>query len=387
MFSSGNAAAQESAVSVAAAVPAQSPELTPKEDVVITSARFRDEVAQSVPVALSIFGGEELEATVTYNLGQLARLAPSLLFGQTTWHVTDAFSITPGIRSTWEKKDSRYDQVVSGGLATTNANLISRKNSIIRAQSYPASIDEGSASGQINASYRISLDTVIYADYAQGFKSGGLNMAGIPTTAAGLPAAPAAVVKPERSTTIEGDIKTQFFERLITANLALYHTDVKDYQANVVDTGPGALRGYLANVEKIRVKGVELRRRIWNPLARHRYRWRSLCRRRLFLSFVAISGRDDLEIHDSGSIRPPQPPRRHSSAVRMGRFRVGEERHRYEVHFSTVHCTGQFRSHRRYSGRSADIRNYTSRDVLNLGLLPPRQSMGDRSAGGGWWKI
>lgn len=33
---------------------------------------------------------------------------------------------------------------------------------------------------------------------------------------------------------------------------------MRDFQANVVDTGPGALRGYLANIDKVRVQGVEL---------------------------------------------------------------------------------------------------------------------------------
>jgi iron complex outermembrane recepter protein len=33
---------------------------------------------------------------------------------------------------------------------------------------------------------------------------------------------------------------------------------VHDCQTNVVDTGPGALRGYLANIEPVSVRGAEL---------------------------------------------------------------------------------------------------------------------------------
>jgi iron complex outermembrane recepter protein len=33
---------------------------------------------------------------------------------------------------------------------------------------------------------------------------------------------------------------------------------VRDYQANVVDTAPGALRGYLANIPEVEVKGLEI---------------------------------------------------------------------------------------------------------------------------------
>jgi iron complex outermembrane receptor protein len=40
-------------------------------------------------------------------------------------------------------------------------------------------------------------------------------------------------------------------------NVDAFRTTVRDFQANVVDTGPGALRGYLANIDKVRVQGVE----------------------------------------------------------------------------------------------------------------------------------
>ena len=40
----------------------------------------------------------------------------------------------------------------------------------------------------------------------------------------------------------------------VTTNLTLYHTGVKDFQAQVVNAGVGVLRGYLANAEKVRVR-------------------------------------------------------------------------------------------------------------------------------------
>src|SRR5690606_38399161 len=43
----------------------------------------------------------------------------------------------------------------------------------------------------------------------------------------------------------------------ITANISLYNTEVKDYQTTVFGGDPSALRGYLANAEKVRVRGVE----------------------------------------------------------------------------------------------------------------------------------
>ncbi|HTI66971.1 MAG TPA: TonB-dependent receptor [Caulobacteraceae bacterium] len=179
-------------------------------------------------------------------------------FGQATWSVTDKFKVTPGLRYTYEKKDAYYNATTAGGLATTDAALITRRLGIARPQFYTADISGGSLSGQLALAYQLTPDVNAYATYARGEKSGGINMAGIPTDAAGNPALNSAVVRPEKATTYEIGLKTQWFERRLTANLAAYYTTVRDFQANVVDSGPGALRGYLANIEKVTVKGVEL---------------------------------------------------------------------------------------------------------------------------------
>ena len=44
----------------------------------------------------------------------------------------------------------------------------------------------------------------------------------------------------------------------MTANITAYDTEIDDFQAQVVNAGVGVLRGYLANAEKVRVRGVEL---------------------------------------------------------------------------------------------------------------------------------
>jgi iron complex outermembrane recepter protein len=178
-------------------------------------------------------------------------------FGQASWNVTDTFSITPGLRYTYEKKDAHYAAVVSGGLATTNAALVGAKLSIFRPQAYAVAFDAGALTGDITVSWKPARDVLVYASYSRGFKSGGINLAGLPFNASNNPALDRAVVNPERSETYEAGLKTQWFDRRLTANLAIFRTDVKDFQANVVDTGPGALRGYLANIEKVRSQGFE----------------------------------------------------------------------------------------------------------------------------------
>lgn len=179
-------------------------------------------------------------------------------FGQLTWNVSDRLKVTPGLRYTDEKKSGQYELTVAGGLVTDNATWISRRLGIARPQFYTAEISEGSLSGQLAVSYELRPDVLTYVSYAQGYKSGGINMAGLPTKADGSPALNAAEVRPEEVTTYEFGLKTQTFGRRVTANFSAYYTEIADFQANVVDAGPGALRGYLANVEKVEIKGVEL---------------------------------------------------------------------------------------------------------------------------------
>ena len=57
---------------------------------------------------------------------------------------------------------------------------------------------------------------------------------------------------------LRGRCEDEFFDDRLLFNIDAFRTTVRDFQANVVDSAPGALRGYLANIDKVRVVGVEL---------------------------------------------------------------------------------------------------------------------------------
>jgi iron complex outermembrane receptor protein len=181
------------------------------------------------------------------------------VFGETTWHATDKLALTLGLRYTWEDKDGRFDTTVSGGLDTAgDPALTLAKLSILRPQSYAAEVSDDNGSGRFIAAYTLDSDVMAYASYARGYKSGGINMSGLPLNAANRPALAAAVVEPEKTSTYELGVKTGLFGGRLLLNADVFDTTVHDFQANVVDTGPGALRGYLANIDEVRVKGAEL---------------------------------------------------------------------------------------------------------------------------------
>ena len=178
-------------------------------------------------------------------------------FGELTWRITERLNVTGGLRYTAERKDGRYSTTVSGGPNVLDA-LRDRQLSILRPQSYAAEDTDSGFSGRATVSYDLTDSAMVYGNFARAYKSGGINMSGLPLDTANNPALATAVVRPEKDTTYELGIKSELFNDRLTLNADIFDTVVRDFQANVVDTGPGALRGYLANVEKVKVKGLEI---------------------------------------------------------------------------------------------------------------------------------
>ena len=179
------------------------------------------------------------------------------LFTQAEWDVTDRLRLLPGVRFNYDDKSVDFDQQVHGGLQTTDPALIALQRSIFAPQAYQADVDDTNLSGQITAAYRLGVRVNAYGTYATGFKSVGLNLNGLPTDALNRPILSAATVRPEDVRHVEFGVKTEPFAGVM-ANLTLFNTYIRDFQAQVVNADVGVLRGYLANADKVRVRGAEL---------------------------------------------------------------------------------------------------------------------------------
>jgi iron complex outermembrane recepter protein len=193
-----------------------------------------------------------------YGYNQFVRYGntSAAVFGQVEWSVTDRLRILPGLRFNYDRKDVDFDQQVYGGLQTTDPVLLALKLSVLAPQQYTADVDDTNLSGQFTASYRVTDRINAYATYATGFKSVGLNLNGLPTDALGQPVLSSAVVKPEDVRNVEVGVKTEL-ARGVIANVTAYDTEIKNFQTQVTNASVGVLRGYLANAEKVRVRGAE----------------------------------------------------------------------------------------------------------------------------------
>jgi iron complex outermembrane receptor protein len=172
-------------------------------------------------------------------------------FGQATWRITPQWSLTGGLRYTYDHKTGRFDQIVGGGAPLTGAlaSLASLRTAIAAPASYKATLDQGKPSGMVNLSYQASDNILTYVTYAHGTRSGGINLTQ-------LPAGATATVEPESIDSVELGAKTRLFDRLVTLNGTLFYEHDRNYQGTV--TVLGTVRTYLANIPKVESKGVEV---------------------------------------------------------------------------------------------------------------------------------
>jgi iron complex outermembrane receptor protein len=178
------------------------------------------------------------------------------LFGQLDWKITDKLTFLPGLRLNYDQKEVDFQSTVTGGLQTDDPDLIALQNRVFTPMSFKTDIDDWNFSGQVSLNYEITEKIRTYATYSLGFKPVGLNLGGIPTDN-GEPMLELAVVKPEKVNHFELGIKSEPLEDVIL-NISAFLSNIKDYQTNVLSSQLGVTRGYLANAEKVGIKGIEL---------------------------------------------------------------------------------------------------------------------------------
>jgi iron complex outermembrane receptor protein len=197
---------------------------------------------------------------------QFLKSTSAALFGQLSWKITDALTIQPGIRINYDKKEGFYQRRVLDGSGTEIScfnpappagSIRAAQCGVYQPQLSAPSVKDWNFSYDINVNYKLADDVLAYATYAKSFKTVGINQNGLPTDAAGNPILSAGVIKPESVNHFEAGVKTELWDRRATFNLAIFRTDIKNYQATVTNGQLGVLRGYLANAGKVRSQGVE----------------------------------------------------------------------------------------------------------------------------------
>ena len=221
-------------------------------------AASRWSIAPANPLALDPGVLEGLTARNT----QFLKSTSAAIFGQLSWKITDALTIQPGARLNYDAKEGFYQRRVFTGAGVelrgneTDARARAQLGIFQPQLSAPQDTD-WNFTYDLTVSYKLAPDVLAYGTYAKSFKTIGINQNGLPTDANGVPIAAAGTIRPENVDHFEIGVKSQFWDRRATLNLAAFRTDIRDYQATVTNGQFGVLRGFLANADKVRSQGIE----------------------------------------------------------------------------------------------------------------------------------
>lgn len=182
-------------------------------------------------------------------------------FGQLTWRPLPRLAVDLGLRYTRERKQGGISRRVTG-LAPLGDDLLSQiAGPILRDVALGGRYDrrdhleEGNLSGLLGLSYRFTDAVLGYVNGSRGYKAGGINL-----DVVGSRVSP--TFGDERATSLEAGLKTRFWNDRARLDLAVYQTDVDDYQALTYSPPEGPfdppLRDNLINVGQVRLRGIEL---------------------------------------------------------------------------------------------------------------------------------
>lgn len=176
-------------------------------------------------------------------------------FGQLDFAISERLHLLGGLRYNYDEKKVDFNRQTYGGMETDDPDLIALKKAVYTDQAFKTNTSNTNLSGLLTLAFKATSQVNTYATYSTSYKSVGLNLGGLPTEN-GEVMLSLATIKPEYVQHLELGIKTTPIPGT-TLNLTIYNTNISDYQAQVQTAEVGVNRGYLANAEKVRIRGIE----------------------------------------------------------------------------------------------------------------------------------
>ena len=189
-------------------------------------------------------------SNLAYTLKQYAA------FGEATWHATDQFSVTAGLRYYKYSEDKSLlfggvfaSQTCAAGTGVVNPCVL---------VSVPGSTDANGTSPRLILAYKPTTDVDLYAQASRGFRLGGIN------DPINLPLCSAqdriifggyGTWKDETLWDYEAGIKSQWLDHRLTLNVAAFYENIDNLQATA--TAGTCSSRLTINVPTARSEGVE----------------------------------------------------------------------------------------------------------------------------------
>lgn len=182
------------------------------------------------------------------------------VYTQGTYHFTDQFSFTGGIRYSvddkgLESRNNNYNRTSGTSTCSLFTAPAIAGPEIVGLPQCGVKVRDSFSGWSYTAGleYKPTDDLLLYVKTAKGFRSGGQNLRA-PTAVFLVP------FKPEIAYSYEVGFKGEFFDRRVRLNVAAYQTDVNNIQRSTLISNPsgaGASATVLGNAGKARFRGIE----------------------------------------------------------------------------------------------------------------------------------
>ena len=169
-------------------------------------------------------------------------------FATATWHFTDQWRLTTGLRYSNERKDTLFGRTNAAPL--TIWNTLANPPFPTTALPFSDSFLDGNA----NLQFSPSSNQMLYLAYGHGTKTGGYvetNSNAYPVL--GDPALDS-LIKSEVAQTVEAGIKSSLLEHRLRVNASIFHTAISNFQDTLFT---GAAAGFITENLPARSKGFE----------------------------------------------------------------------------------------------------------------------------------
>ena len=159
------------------------------------------------------------------------------VFGEVTWHATDAMNVTVGGRWFETKNDKQYIKFLAGHKGADDRNVGGFIQPVWLGNETRQSATLSEFVPKVSVDYSLSDDKMVYGLYSQGYRVGGINRANRRAdwdrTLWGQ------VWEPDKLNNYEMGLKSRWADNTVQLNLTGFYMDWEDFQHEVVDPSGG----------------------------------------------------------------------------------------------------------------------------------------------------
>ncbi|MDP9082651.1 MAG: TonB-dependent receptor [Pseudomonadota bacterium] len=148
-------------------------------------------------------------------------------FGEATFDITSQWHLIAGLRRSTDSFDAAYDRTV-----LSVPNFITSPGGPFAPLTANTSTSYNDLSWRTGLQYQFMPEAMLYFTVSRGYKGPGISY-GIGTSKAQLAATNNGIVKPEIAHNYELGLKSQWFDRRLTVNVALYNAIFDNFQTSV----------------------------------------------------------------------------------------------------------------------------------------------------------